>query len=262
MVTNREQQQNQETASAPAPSRQAVVTTLSLGLAVATLTGCGLLTYRFAGSVPARDLFAASAWIGGLALLLWLAALRRADRRRRAMRPKAGSVSLLFVASMISVGGLVLAFALGPASPAFRLHWPLQILLLAVTLAALRRGVTRDDMAPAATTLRQGDILLARLAALADNASLTGQPPLSPAARVRAALGWWEEELRAVLDGEPSPRPDAALSRLLNSAADDIATIEAALASHEPTTGAMVDIERRVLGATHRTGRLRRRRRH
>lgn len=262
MVTNREQHQNQESAPAPVPSRQAVVATLSLGLAVATLVGCGLLTFRFAGVVPARDLFAASAWIGGLALLLWLVALQRADRRRRALRPKAGGVSLLFVASMISVGGLVLAFALGPASLAFQLHWPLQILLLAMTLAALRRGVTRADMTPADTPPRPGDILLARLATLTGNASLTGQPPLSPAARVRAALGWWEEELRALLDGEPPARPDPALNRLLNSAADDIATIEAALAGHAPTTGAMVDIERRVLGATHRTGRLRRRRRH
>lgn len=237
----------------------------ALAAATALLFAAGF-TLGFAGRLPLVWFVTATIW--GLLLigLVWSMALLRLHGRRLdpfAIRPRlvagSGAVATTMLYVGLALGWLLVAHRLAATSIGFRLHWPLQVAgALVFLLHAKRQLIARQPARPArqSHSRTHRERTLSAIALLEQSSWLADAAPGSAGARLRAALGWWREELDAILPTDADTLGSPAIANHLDEVDRQLDLLRA-LAEHDARSDAVLtEAEARVLAAIERAGHL------
>lgn len=237
---------------------------------VLTLLVTVAYTFLFARKVTGLAFGAGLLWLLLLVIICTGLALTASLRPGDKVRPgqtgifvKWAAIPVSILAAMLSLFWLALAYKLGPESLLGRLHWLVQIMLLAGALFLIGRRyvIYQDRPSPEAQmkakeNARRRERLIADLGEIHGSVWLAGFEPGSTGARLRAAIAWWQEEIAQGLPARGPALGEEAVGLYLDDLNRHVNTLEDLMSRSETNAGRLLEAERSVIEAINRTGRL------
>lgn len=234
---------------------------VTAAIAALALLLSALFAQFYAASLPAFVFFTGLIWLHLVMVVVWFVLVTRlqSERRGKGRRPariyfRSGAGPLAIGFGVLSIGWMLLALLQPPHSAVFRLHWLLQLILAtsfgffaAYRYAVLPGRARQENGGAVEANLRKRSALISLLDQFSNSDWLQRQPAGSDAARLRAAIAWWQEELEFGLPPERLIMSNATVTHLLDEAKRQTDFLESLHERRDMSGDALLEAERSVL---------------